>query len=432
MVIRLPIPTSGMTFLSRILALCLVAALSAPLFAQGTAGFRFRVVADQNTVVPGTASLFERLGVPAIDEGRIAYLGWNDADGVGGLYVSQGDQTITFLNNDSDLPGTYTLRNALLGDHTVPAFHNGNAAVLVESHRNGTDIGREILAVIGGEIRRVARGQGTSYVDEPSFFGDRVAYRFSQPFPSPTSQLFWSPNGGGVLARTGNAAPSDLGVFFSISTVSALDDQVIAFNASTRLGSASPVDHVFAYRNGNLTPIVTDGMHYSGLTSPVTYFSSPIVVRGNVIIDVSLSSGDRFTLKHDGSSASIVSSPDEPIVNVVGETIGTLSLYLVDYDGGQRLFRSSDSIYADFGRGVTRILREGDYFQGKLISQIEVAAGRALSHGETAMSLQFDDGTEAIVVATVVPEPTSILLACVAAVSSAFVNTIRRRWRTVA
>lgn len=396
---------------------CLITAFV--LCARGHAAqsdFRFRIVADTSATIPETSSPFQRLGAPAIDGGKVAFLGWNDSSGVGGLYVNQAAVLTALLDHTSDLPGPYTLHNALLGDHSSPAFHNGNASVLVETIWSGSDRRREILSIIGEQIYSVARSQGTSTIDSPSFFGNRTAYRARNPSPFPTSQVVWSPSGSIGAARTGDAAPGGLGNFSAISTVSALDDQVVSFIASTKLGTASSIEHVFALRDGVLTPIVSDGAVLPALSSPVTYFSAPIVDNGSVVVDISLESGDIITVKHDGTSLSLVSSPDEAIVDRPGETIGSLALRLYDYDDGQRLFASSGSIYADLGSGLTRVLSEGNALNGKVITHIEIVPGSSLSQGQVAMSLGFGDGTEAVVVATPVPEPNGLVLASLAAI----------------
>jgi hypothetical protein len=149
-----------------------------------------------------------------------------------------------------------------------------------------------------------------------------------------------------------------------------MDSDAIAFIGT---GATAAGIYAFDIASGNLTAVAdTDTVAPGGLAKFERYFNAVSVDNGAVAFGY----GTGFAYVPPSTG------PDET------------ALY---------------GVYSNLGGTLARVLDRGDMLDGKLVSRAHIGPG-GLDGNQIAMTVDFEDGSNAVYVATPIPEPTTVAL----------------------
>lgn len=329
-------------------------------------------VADTSTTMPGGPGTFTFLsaGDIAISGSDVAFIGVRIAGGVfRGIYTDSGGTLHPIVDNNTNLPGNPSTKFAAFSSVSLD---NGNVSFRSFNFTSGQE---GVYTTLGGTLRTVAQagaGGFTSLADRTQIDGDRIVF------------------GGRLTGQTG------LGVRAEIAgTLVTIADQS--------------------------TPLPGGGGNFSGNTfAAVVSGTNVAFMNGN---------GFPFTVYADlGAGLTSIAGPGTLVAGGVIESAGSPSI-----DGTNLVFLATDEstqltgIYTTLGGSLQKLIGEGDILNGFQVSQIFLSSD-AISGDKIAFGVNLSGGGQAIYVATLVPEPSSIALGLLGVVS--LLTTAYRRART--
>jgi len=191
-------------------------------------GGSLNVVADTNTVIPGSTENFAQFGYPSLDNGIVAFSGNGINFLPSGIYTNTGGSLNVVVDSNTAIPGgTGNFR-----DFAFVSLDNGNVAFKsFFGYQDGiyTNVGSS-LNVVADTNTAVPGGTGNftgfSYV---SF--DKINVSFTG-FSSGTQGIYTNLGGSlNIVADTNTAIPGSIENFFGFGQ-SAIDNENVAFVAA--------------------------------------------------------------------------------------------------------------------------------------------------------------------------------------------------------
>ncbi len=123
----------------------------------------------------------------------------------------------------------------------------------------------------------------------------------------------------------------------------------------------------------------------------------------------------------------VTSVPEHPGDTFAGFDTPAISDDLIAFTGVESWSSNRrNGLYAEFDGNLLNIVEEGDTLDGLVVDSIRFGSEGA-SHSQLAFSVEFTDGSEAVYLATVVPEPASISLMIMALIMLAAGRRRNRR-----
>jgi hypothetical protein len=342
----------------------------------GRIGGPFDLVVDDTTPVPGTTAPLMSFGTEfGFEAGRVAFGGFNDE--VRGAYLFENGAIRRIADTNTPLPsGTGNFYLLGLPSGLTPSVDNSQVVFAAVGQNSQAGV----YLSSGGALTRIADkntpvpgGAGTfSSFFSPVVHNSRIAF-----VDSALDGLYLHHTDNGTLslvADSGTAMPGrneNFRDFNSLGRGLDMHSDAIAF-----LGTGATAAGVYRFNiaSGALTAIAdTDTVAPGGgLAKFERYFNAVSVDNGAVAFGY-------------GTGFAYIPPATGP-----NET----ELY---------------GVYTNLGGTLARVLDRGDMLDGKLVSRAHIGPG-GLDGNQIAMTVDFEDGSNAVYVATPIPEPTTVAL----------------------
>lgn len=394
------------------------------------AAFSFTKIADESTSIPDGSGTFTGFDPPSVSGGKVAFMG-NGASSQKGVYTNVPGSLTKVVDRNDTVPGevfNYGNFNSFSFDGTNVAY---------------TYTGGGIYTNVGGTFNIVAAPSTASFptaipggsgdftsLATPSIHGGKVAFEGSGA--SSQNGIYSNSSGTlGAVADTGTPIPPALADNFTSFNGPAIHSGNVAFR-----GASS-----FPASNGIYTSIGGSTSAVADLTTSIpsgsgsfTGFNDPSFDGTNVVFPGTGASQSGIYTDLGGS---LVAVADE--TTLIPDGSGTFTSFSSPtLDGGVIAFVGGGSasqlgIYSTHGGSLMKVIDNGDLLDGKVIASSSLALRLATDEGldgdSIAFEVRFDDGTEGIYLATLVPEPSSFFLAGVAVSALGWCGWRRRRRR---
>jgi len=258
---------------------------------------------------------------------------------------------------------------------------------------------------------------------------------------SDNSGVFLSNGAGGVkqIARKGQSTPDGNGIVFGFGNFALNDSGQVAFEGYLTDTRGADVDNrgVFRGDGTGISQIVRSGESsssgngvFSGFNSVVMNNDGQVVFRASVLDGNRVGSGvfrsdalnSHVLIARDGMSAPDGNGTFSNFcdANLAENGHVVFSGYLTGTNEG---LSDDHGLYHHHDRlGLTKVAREGDWLLGSTITNIKVGGVNAL--GQVTYQFSLSDDRQGIAIATVLPEPNSLLILLLASLA---VVTWRRR-----
>lgn len=423
-------------------------------------------VARTPQVVPGGDGVFSSFGFPTINEsGQVAFGAFltmtNSPNTNAAIYRGTGAELVEIVRAGQTLPdGVGTFRNSSvlidqplinnLGQVAFPASINGGAPSSGIFQGDGTEV-----VQIARRFQPASDGMGIFYaIDSVPTQNNsgQVAFRIWYSDSPGDRGIFRSDGSDGVrIVRTGQAAPEGNGTFLGVSKYVAINDSgAVAFygtlSSPTRqgvfLGTESTVLQIA--REGQIAPDGNGALHFFG--RPALNESGQVVFRASLSGTIGGNNDNQGLFRTDGTTLiqivrSAQTAPDGNGTFKFSTSVDSDLMPTINEKGqiafATQLFETAAGTSDNFGiflfddlSGLVQVARKGDSFLGSTITSLGFnpnthysvgTSGHERSGfnktGTTRLAYEFAlaDGRSGIAVWTLVPEPTSLLLAHLAA-----------------
>lgn len=361
----------------------------------------FSKIVDTTTAMPGQSDAFSDFGTPALAAGVVAFRGSVGAE-LRGIYTGSGGPLAVVADMSAPVP-----------DGSGDFLDFGNAAIDAGAvalrgfgaGQDGIYRGDGSLVAIADESTAIPAGTGNflGFLGTPAISGAAVAFTGSGAL----QRGVYVGDGSGVerIADRATPIPDGSGTFTDFIASPSIDGAAIGFIAFGGGGQKGVY-----LQNGGLTAIADTSTAIPGGGGTFTDFlgldvdGASIVFRG---------AGDTTIGVYAGSSGnlSVVADSATAIPGGVGAFSGFGAS--VAQSGGAVTFTGSGAgqfgIYSTLGGELAAVIDQSVLLDGKALDSL--AAG---SHGfdgnQIAFLARFTDGSEAIYLATAVPEPGTLAL----------------------
>lgn len=447
----------GSSWTRRIIGGVAFAGLAFSLLASGKAeavSFTFEKIVDTNTSIPGGPGTFQSFGSGvSLDNGNVAFEGTNGLPGEQGfrrgIYTNIAGRLNVVADTDTPIPdgtGNFKGFGEVFGS---PSLDNGNVAFIGFDEFNTEEGGYNqegIYTDIGGRLNVVAdknnpifAGNEYNLFNRPSLDDGNVAFGTTdQDYPEPPDKggVYTNINGKlNVVADLNTPIPGSTDDFLGFFAPS-LGDGNVAFTG----GLIAPIEGQFAaggvYTNigGKLNVVAdlntsvpggTGVLDGTGTFKDTPYFGAPSLNGG----DVAFWGGGSFDIFNgvlgggiytsiDGE-LNVVANRNTPVPDGIGtfEFINSPSLdngkvvfsggTFVEEEVGPSLIIEQKGIYTNITGDLAEVIAIGDRLDGKEVNSITFGP-EGLSGNQIAFSAGFTNGSQGIYIATV-PEPASVL-----------------------
>ena len=370
--------------------------------------FTFTKVVDTATPIPGGTGTFTSLGPFSLDQGNVALRGVGAQQE--GIYLYDGGTLTNLVDTGAAIPdgvGNFTGFSPVSLDGMDVAFAGGG------DNQGG------IYTVIGGVISKIVDlntpipdGTGTfAHLDQPTLDVGAVAFVGSGPL----NQFgIYLAEGGSLttVADTNTLIPDGTGDFEGISSTHAsLDGGQVAFAGHDTANRGG----IYVSAAGTITKIADGNTPVPGGVGTFDRFEPPVIDEGVIAFKGSSASNQPGIYLAGGGTLT-------EIITDVGPN-GQLSIPSVDAEKVAFEFEAHDNsaphgIYTNLGGVVTKVIDVTDTLDGKPFnpnSTISFSIGSdGLSGNQLAFRAVFADGSQGIFLATLVPEPSSLILLALA------------------
>lgn len=395
--------------------------------------FTLSKIADENTAIPGGNTNFMGFGLPSIDGSNVAFIGVSPLY-ESGIYLSSGGTLTKIVDGNTPVPdgvsnlGGYGSEVSLSGSNV--AFHS-------QPPLQGSIQG--VYARIDGTLQVVADGS-TPYAGGGFFegFGSEAvsisgrSVAFIGVGSNNRYGVDVSSNGTvNLVADTTTGIPNGTGNFTFQYFQTSLSDGHVAMRGGQAI--ANPPDTIvntgiYSDIGGPLSLIAGMTTHMPGTSGNFESVANPVIDGDRILFSGTNSEQSGLFLWDNGSLSNLV----DQSTMIPGGTGTFTSFGYAALDGGNVAFRANgpdgqSGIYAVLNGVLTKVLDLHDTLDGR---QIEFFSfGReGLSGNSIAFVARFaDDNTEGLYVATLVPEPSTLILAALGLVGFAAWGWRRKR-----
>jgi hypothetical protein len=391
--------------------------------------FTLSKIADENTAIPGGNTNFMGFGLPSIDGSNVAFIGVSPLS-EHGIYMSSGGTITKIVDGNTPVPdgvsnfSSYGSYVSLSGSNV--AFWGQHPGPLQGSIQG-------VYAQIGGSLQVIADGNtpipsGGQFAGfgslTPSIDGATVA------FVGVSSQSDYSvcvSVGGAMTLAVDSNTPVPGGVgnftpgFFEFL---AMDSGNLAFGG---IDAATGKRGIYLSTGSSLTKIVDENTPMPGGAGPFTAFV-PSRLHGDTLIFQGEGSGGGIFQSNAGGLTKLFDQ-NAPIPDGIGNF---LNIGSVASDGSHVAFRGigpagQDGIYTNIGGAFTKLIDLNDTIDGRSVQYFTIGP-ESLSGNSIAFIARFaDDNTEGLYVATLVPEPSTLILAALGLIGFAAWGWRRKR-----
>jgi hypothetical protein len=346
----------------------------------GRIGGPFNLVVDDATPVPGTTIPLESFGTEfGFEAGRVAFVGFNDD--VRGVYLYDNGTINRIADTNTPVPsatGNFHLFT------WPPSVNDGKVAFAAQrSTTPGVPPLRGLYLAGDDGLTRIADtttpvpgggGPFSNSFDSPVIDSAKVAFIGNWTHPVGIYLHDLDTGAQSRVVDESTPLPGRTETFWGFPTSGHgvdMDGDMIGF-----IGTAPPVGGVYGFdlATGSLSTIAdTDTIVPGGGSAKFEqYFTAVSVDKGAIAFGY----GTGFF------HAPPAIEPDE-----------------TEFFG----------VYSNLGGSLARVLDKGDMLDGKLVSRARIGPG-GLDGNQIAMSVDFADGSNAIYVATPIPEPATVAL----------------------
>lgn len=390
---------------------------------RGEAVFFFTKIADNNTQIPthyGWHPFFWTFGIPVVDEGNVAFVGAGLTDWVG-VVLHDGSVKVMADQNTS-IPGMGSLK---FGEFASPSIDSSNVAFLGAG--SGSKIG--VYVNVGGTLVKVADTNtnipwGTGkfnffFYAAPSADNDQVAFAggrvdFSTD-PATIHEmgvytlenLSSGPSPLGVLADTSDTIPSSGNKTFGFFAYPSVSGASVAFLGSDGVQSTIGGIYTKGFSPGSIsmvadtnTPISIyggGGGTFAGFRPSPSYSGDNVAFLGCLSSDCNSAKG---IYKANRAGSNPMKAVDTN-TSVPGGTNPFTDLDSPSLDGDKLAFFGKSSgetgiyLYDFSDDSLTRVIRVGDKLDGRTVDEIGFGA-EGLSGWDIGFRAKFTDGTQGI------------------------------------
>ncbi len=392
--------------------------LSLSLLASGKAeaiSLTFEKIVDVNTAIPEGTGNFGFFETPSLDNGNVAFNGLSGDFEQRGVYTNIGSELNVVADTNTPIPGG-TGNFTAFGSFFSPSLDDGNVAL---NGFGGANFDRSgiytsingVLDVVADTNTPIPGGTGTfSNSGGPSLDNGNVVFGASDV----GGDSIYTNIGGGlsVVADTNTPIPGGTGTFFGF-TGNSLDNGTVAFGG---FGGAN-LEQSGIYTNiaGALNVVADTNTPVPGGTGTFRDFFSPSLNDGNVAFQgISGANFDRSGIYTSINGVlDVVADMNTPIPGGTG-TFSDFFFPLPSLDNGNVAFASTnagfeqDGIYTNIGGTLAEVIATGGFLDDKEVSSVFFGS-EGLSGNQIAFGATFSDDSQAIYIATAIPEPSSVL-----------------------
>ena len=374
--------------------------------ALGEAAFSFTKIADTSMPIPGGVGSFINLGHPAIDNGVVVFKG-NGAGGQIGIFKHDGTFSVVVDSNTS-IPGG-------IGSFTgfdEPTVDNG-----IVAYRGVGDLGQQgIYTDIGG--MSVVAQQGTpipggvggfTSLLRPSIDNGEVA--FVGTGSSAQQGIYTDVGGLSLVADTDTPVPSGPGNLTDFRSPPWINGGEVVFSAS-----ASAAGHRGIYSTIGGLHMIADVDTFIPGFGQIIQFIGPKLDDGHVAFSGIGQCGLIGIITNTNGLAAVVDQDTKiPDKNETFDQLGAPS-----FDDGKVAFLGIDladrrGVYTNLTGTLRKVVDEDDMLDGKDIKKVSFTSdNNGLSGNEIVFIAIFEDESQAVFVATPIPEPSTATLAAYA------------------
>jgi hypothetical protein len=396
--------------------------------------FTFAKVVDTDTVLPGSAGMFGGSDVepPALEAGRVAF--WAYGDGADGVYTSTSGGALALVADSTTLiPGAAIPFEG----HDYVSLDRGRVVFTGWGQDDEDNDYEGIYRFENGTLSRIAdlntpvpgrTGGFLSFFGPPSSDNGRVAF-IGVDFDDLEDGVYLGSGGPlALVADTSTPVPGRAEKFEYFNTVSA-DNGMLALIADSASVSGLYLHDV---ATGAISRI-------ADTTTPVPGHGETFVEFGDDFDGLDLDGNSVAFIGHFGNgqvggsgifvfdtalgTLTRVADTTTPIPGATGvfrEAFTDVALddghIAISYglEGNPRPFPPRPQtpffgVYTDLGGALVPLLRAGDVLDGKIVQRAYVG-NEGIDGDQIAISVVFTDDSEGIYVATLVPEPATLVL----------------------
>lgn len=394
-------------FLSSALVLLVVSVAATRSWAVG---YAFTNIADSTTAAPSGA--FLNFGVPSISGGNVAFHGsyinfHTDVETSSGIFAGSGGPLTTIVKSGDAAPSGTFSSSAFNESATISGTTVAFSATY--SGGNGAFTGD------GGPLTTIAKNGDAAPSNTllfvyfaPSISGHTVALAGGL---RNDKKVILTGDGGPLepIVTTGDAAPTGTFGFKLPFGAPAISSGTVAFHGIYSAGSG-----LFSGSGGALTTIVKTGDPAPSGT--FSAFSDPSISGTKVAFSAGYSGGNGGIFVGEGGALTTVARTGDAAPTGVFSNMGSASIggsetaFLGTYDG-----LSHRGIFLGDGGPLSKVIATGDSLFGSLV--VGLRFGRfgfdPGGSGNLAFIYSLADGRGGVAMASLVPEPNTVVLFCV-------------------
>jgi hypothetical protein len=412
----------------QVLSLLLLVSISHSVYGQL---FSFRKVADTDTPIPGAAGNFAGgFYFPALDNGRVAFFG--AGDDLEGFYADASGELTRVADSTTMLPGN----SGELGFDLEPALDNGQIAFQAFGNVDGVYLYRDgAISVVADDNTLVpgtsARFDSFGFLDRPVMHNGLLVFLGDASEPDLRSGAYSFADGTlSTIADTDTPVPGQMRNFeFFEFSEPAIHDGAVAF-----VGNQFEEPGIYLAQSGSLQ-VVADtttalpddpaksffdfGSPYGGLDmdhTTIAFVSDGGIYRFDRQSGVIRTVADTSALVPDGEGELF-----DGFFETVSVSEGRVAFGYGDLLGGP--FGPAPDppffgVYVELDDALQKVIAVDDALDGKIVERAWMGT-QGFRGDEIAVWVEFADGTEGVYVATLVPEPATIVLILIAAAALA-------------
>ncbi len=379
----------------------------------------FARIADTNTTVPASSSLFATFGIPSIGDGVVGFAGFNVSLSEAGVYLGSGGALSVVADRHTLSPGGTNFVGFAQGSAVSPSIAAGQVAFTAGDGIEGGIFLKTQAAIIpvATTLIPVPNGGGNfSVTGTPSLQNGRVAFYGGESGLAQSGIYSWHGGSVSIIADHATPIPAGSGTFTSFADAS-LDAGLVAFKGS---GDGGQQGIYLADGGGTIQRLYDRGTVVPGgpggtfdVLARVALSQGSVVFYGNGAAQEGIYSdvGGSLAAIADHSTA----VPGHPGQHFVGFGLAAIDDGIVALTG---IFAGANrGVFSTHGGSLGKVLAWGDTLDGKVVLDTLIGT-QGLDGNSLALYVEFTDGSKGIYMATI-PAPGAVALLSVAGLFAA-------------
>jgi hypothetical protein len=230
------------------------------------------------------------------------------------------------------------------------------------------------------------------------------------------------------IAKVGDSTPVPGTVFGSFGTIARIDEGEVSFIADFGSPDSNFSSRgIFLAGENQISLVVDSSTPIPGTSIPFSLLTeNPIQDSGRTYFLANFGTPYFGYYAKDDAGISKVFGPETTVSG--GGVLGTNALGRADFDGQHYVLSAFGRIYTNLSGGLELVVDASTELDGRHATQLLISGDQSISKNQFAFHATFADGSQAIYLATLVPEPeTYVLLIAILLICSANVLGIRER-----